>query len=180
MVNISAQQVSLARSAYIPTLDFRMSYGRLIYPMRTLGLNGRDWLTDWNASITMKVPLFTGFRRGADVDVARLGLQQEQLKLAQLREQVQLQYQQAVGQRDRAAASITARQRTVDQAQRVHDLTVLRHDQGLASQLEVADARLALLQARAFRAQAIADYHISDALVRRAIGTSSSVLSLSR
>ena len=177
MVNISAQQVSLARSAYIPTLDFRMNLGRLIYPVETFGLNGRDWRTDWNASITMKVPLFTGFRRGADVAQAKLGLQQEQLRLSQLREQVQLQYQQAVGQRDRAAASITARQRTVDQAQRVHDLTVLRHDQGLASQLEVADARLALLQARANRAQAIADYHISDALVQRALGTSSSALS---
>jgi outer membrane protein TolC len=126
------------------------------------------------------MPIFTGFRRGADVTLAKLALEQEQLRLAQLHEQVQLQYQQAIGQRDRAAASITARQRTVDQAQRVYDLTLLRHDQGLASQLEVADARLALLQARANRAQAIADYHVSDALVRRALGASSAALSLSR
>lgn len=180
MVNISAQQVAFAKSAFVPTLDLKMNYGRLAYPAQTFGLNGRDWLTDWNAVVTLKMPIFTGFRRGADVTLAKLALEQEQLRFAQLHEQVQLQYQQAVGQRERAAASITARQRTVDQAQRVYDLTLLRHDQGLASQLEVADARLALLQARANRAQAIADYHVSDALVRRALGASSAALSLSR
>jgi outer membrane protein TolC len=58
----------------------------------------------------------------------------------------------------------------VDQAQRVHDLTVLRYDKGLATQLEVSDARLALLQARTNVAQAIADFHIADAGVDRALG----------
>jgi len=47
-------------------------------------------------------------------------------------------------------------------AQRVYDLTVLRYDRGLATQLEVSDARLSLLQARSNLAQAIADYHIAD------------------
>ena len=47
-------------------------------------------------------------------------------------------------------------------AQRVYDLTVLRYDQGLATQLEVTDARLSLLQARTNLAQAITDYYIAD------------------
>ena len=47
----------------------------------------------------------------------------------------------------RLAPAIAARQRTVEQAQRVYDLTVLRFEQGLATQLEVSDARLSLLQA---------------------------------
>lgn len=83
---------------------------------------------------------------------------------------MQLQYQQATGERDRARASIAARQRTVSQAQRVHDLTVLRAQQGLATPLEVADARLSLLQARTNVAQAIADYQLADANVERALG----------
>ena len=51
---------------------------------------------------------------------------------------------------------------TAQSAQRVYDLTVLRYDRGLATQLEVSDARLSLLQARSNLAQAIADYHIAD------------------
>lgn len=176
-VRIANELVKGAISQYLPSLDFRMSLGRIMYPQQVFALNGTGWLTDWNASVTLKVPVFNGFKRGAELSQARIGLQQEQFRLAQLREAVQLQYQQAVGERERAAASITARQRTVDQAQRVYDLTVLRYDQGLASQLEVSDARLSLLQARANRAQAIAQYYIADASVQRARGASSTALS---
>jgi outer membrane protein TolC len=55
-----------------------------------------------------------------------------------------------------------ARQRTVEVAQRVYDLTVLRYERGLATQLEVSDARLSLLQARTNLAQAIADFYTAD------------------
>lgn len=179
-VRIANELVKGAISQYLPSIDFRMSLGRIMYPQQVFALNGTDWLTDWNASVTLKVPMFNGFKRDADLSQARIGLQQEQYRLAQLRESVQLQYQQAVGERERAAASITARQRTVDQAQRVYDLTVLRYDQGMASQLEVTDARLSLLQARANRAQAIAQYYIADASVQRARGVSSAELSQAR
>ncbi len=179
-VRIAKEIVTQAVAAYIPSLDFRMSLGRLMYPQEVFALNGRSWLTDWNASLTLKVPLFNGFKRGADLTQARLGLQQEESRLAQLREAVQLQYQQALGERSRAAATITARQRTVDQAQKVYDLTVLRYDQGLATHLDVSDARLGLLMARANYAQAVAQYYIADAALQRSLGASSAALSTVR
>jgi outer membrane protein TolC len=179
-VRIANEIVKQAIAAYIPSLDFRMSLGRIMYPQEVFALNGRDWLTDWNASLTLKVPLFSGLKRNAELSQARIGLQQERYRLAQLREAVQLQYQQALGERARAATAITARQRTVDQAQRVHDLTVLRYDQGLATHLDVSDARLGLLMARANYAQAVAQYHIADAGLQRALGASSAALSTAR
>jgi len=175
-VHIAKEIVNQAIAAYIPSLDFRMSLGRIMYPQEVWGLSGRNWLTDWNASLTFKVPLFNGFKRGADLTQARLGLQQEEMRLAQLREAVTLQYEQARGERSRAAASVAARQRTVEQAQKVYDLTVLRYDQGLATHLDVSDARLGLLMARANYAQAVAQYYIADAGLQRALGASSAVL----
>ena len=80
-----------------------------------------------------------------------------------LRESVQLQYEQAYGEKRRALSAMQARQRTVDVAQRVYDLTVLRYERGLATQLEVSDARLSLLQARTNLAQAISDFYTADA-----------------
>lgn len=179
-VRIANEIVKQAIAAYIPSLDFRMSLGRIMYPQQVFALNGRDWLTDWNASVTLSVPLFNGMKRGADLSQARVGLQVERYRLAQLREAVQLQYEQALGERTRAAAEITARRRTVEQAQKVHDLTVLRYDQGLATYLDVSDSRLALLMARANFAQAVAQYHIADAGLQRALGTSSLALSSAR
>jgi outer membrane protein TolC len=57
---------------------------------------------------------------------------------------------------------------------------VLRYDQGLATHLDVSDARLSLLMARANSAQAIAQYYIADAGLQRALGVSSAALSTGR
>jgi outer membrane protein len=118
----------------------------------------------------VNVPIFNGNRTAAEVAQAQVALNQERLRLAQLREGVQVEYERARGERDRARSSIEARQRTVQQAQRVYDLTVLRYEQGLASQLEVSDARLSLLQSRTNLAQAVADFQLANATLSRALG----------
>jgi outer membrane protein len=169
-VAIRSQQIRVARGGYLPSVDVRLNYGRQVFPNQIFGLSGQDWRTDASATFTVRVPIFSGFRTAAEVQQARVELEQEQLRLSQLRESVQLQYEQALGEKERAAADLAARQRTVQQAQRVHDLTVLRYERGLATQLEVADARLALLQARTNLAQAIASFHLADAGVSRALG----------
>jgi outer membrane protein TolC len=171
-VEIRRQQVRVARGALLPSVSVNMNYGRQIFPSDVFRFSGQEWRTDWNASVNVSVPIFSGFRRQAEIDQARVTLQQEQLRLGQLRESVQMEFEQARGERERASATIAARQRTVDQAQRVHDLTVLRYEQGLATQLEVSDARLALLQARTNLAQAISDFRIADASLTRSLGGS--------
>lgn len=170
-VTIAEANVTIVKGAYLPNVSLRMNYGKQAFPSQIFQLDN-DWRTDWTASLNVSVPIFTGFRRRAEIAEARVQLDQARLQVAQLREAVQLEYEQARGERERARAAIAARQRTVEQAQRVHDLTVLRYDQGLATQLEVTDARLALLQSRTNLAQAIADYQIADAGVMRATGRS--------
>ena len=168
-VAIREQQVRIARSAYLPSVDLRVNYGRQAFPSQIFSLGNQTWRTDFTATVGVSVPIFSGFRAQADVQQARVQLEQERLRLTQLRENVQLQYEQALGEQQRAAAELTARQRTVEQAQRVHDLTVLRYEQGLATQLEVSDARLSLLQARTNYAQAISDFYLAEAGVSRAL-----------
>lgn len=174
-VTIAEANVTIVKGAYLPNVSVRMNYGKQAFPSEIFQLDN-DWRTDWTASLNVSVPIFNGFRRRAEVAEARVQVDQARLQVAQLREAVQLEYQQARGERERARAAIEARTRTVDQAQRVHDLTVLRYDQGLATQLEVTDARLALLQSRTNLAQAITDYRIADATVTRAIGRSATEL----
>ena len=170
-VLIREQQVRIARSGYLPSVDLRVNYGKQLFPSRVFDFGGDPWRTDFTATVALSLPIFNGFRTQADVRQAQVTLEQERLRLAQLRENVQLQYEQALGERQRAAADLSARQRTVDQAQRVHDLTVLRYDQGLSTQLEVSEARLQLLQARTNLAQAITQFWLADAGFNRAIGT---------
>jgi outer membrane protein TolC len=168
-VRIREQQVRIARGGYLPSVDLRMNYGRQLFPTQIFRFN-EEWRTDFTAGFLVSVPLFNGNRTRAEVAQAQVALNQERLRLAQLREEVQVEYERARGERERSRSSIQARQRTVEQAQRVYDLTVLRYEQGLASQLEVTDSRLALLQARTNLAQAVADFQIATATLSRAIG----------
>lgn len=170
-VAIREQQVRIAKGSMLPSVGLTVNYGKQLQPAEVFGFQNEDWRTDFSATIGVQVPIFSGFRRQAEVQQARIQLDQERLRLIQLRENLQLQYEQAIGEKQRAAAELAARQRTVEQAQRVYDLTVLRYQQGLATQLEVTDARLALLQARTNLAQAISAFYLADAGVARAAGT---------
>lgn len=167
-VEIREEQVDIARGAFLPNVVLQTNYARQLFPSSAFDFDS-DWRTDWTATVAMQIPIFTGGRRRAEVAQARVELDRARLQLAQLGEAVELQYQQALGEKQRASEAIAARQTTVEVAQRVYDLTVLRYNQGVATRLEVTDARLALLQARTNLAQAITDYHVADAGVTRAV-----------
>ncbi|WP_420125268.1 TolC family protein [Longimicrobium sp.] len=170
-VAIAEQNIRIARGAFLPNVSLSMNYGRLLYPSSPVDLTG-EWRTDWTAGLNVQIPLLSGGQRTAQLQQARIQAEQARLQLAQLREGVQVQYAQAAGERERARTAIVARQTTVQAAQRVYDLTVLRYQQGLATQLEVSQARLELLQARTNLAQAVADFLNADASVLRATGGS--------
>lgn len=167
-VEMRGSAVDVARSAFLPEVRVVMNYGKQLLPTGMFDFD-TPWRTDWNAGLQISVPIFNGGQRFADVEVARIELDQARTQLDQLVEVVQLQYEQALAERDRSLEAIAARQTTVQAAARVHDLTVLQYEQGQATQLEVSQARLELLNARTNLAQAIADYHIAAASVDRAL-----------
>lgn len=167
-VSIKESQIKVAKADYQPQVTLRFNYGSQAFPTKTFDLSTNQWRPDVSATIGVALPIFTGFRRQAAVQQARIELSQQQLQLEQLRKTVTLEFEQTRGERERALASLYSQQRTVEQAQRVYDLTVLRFDRGLSTQLEVTDARLALLRSKTNVAQAIADFRIADAQLKRA------------
>lgn len=173
-VEIREQQLRIAKGAFLPNVTLRMNYGRQLFPSAIFDFAG-SWRTDWTATLGVQLPIFNGFRRLAEISLAQQDLVQSRLELSQLQEAVQLQYEQARGERERARSAISARDRTVAMADRVHRLTELRYRQGLATQIEVSDARLALLQARTNLAQALSDFYIADAELARSLVESDSI-----
>ena len=156
-------------------LPISTSYGRQLFPSTAFEFDGQ-WRTDWTVSVGVSIPVFKGFQRTAELARARAQLESAKIQVAQLEAAVHLQYEQALGERERAGSAIAAREQTARVAQRVYDLTVLRYEPGVATQLEVSEARLAALQARTNLAQAVADFYIADAAVRRALGATSAAV----
>lgn len=170
LVAIRDEQVRIARAAFLPSVALQTAYTRQAFPGDAVDFT-TDWYTDWTATLAVQVPLFSGGSRFAAVQQARADADAARLQYRQLEEMVELEYRQALGDRDRSWSEIAARRRTAAVAAEVHELTVLRYDQGLATHLEVSQARLGLLTARTQLAQALADYYIAEAALRRATGT---------
>jgi len=167
-VAIRQQQVRLQQASYLPTVGLSTNYGKTLFPSSAFAFDG-DPRTDWTVSVGVQVPIFDGFRRRAQVAQARVELSQAELQRDQLVEAVQLQVEQALREKQRAATLIAARQTTVDQAARVYRLTELQYREGLATQLEVSNARLGLLQARSNLVQALADFYTADTDLARSL-----------
>ena len=167
LIEMRREQVDIARSAFLPNVSLTGNFQRQAFPT---GFAPQDWQDDWNVGFAVSWPLFQGFRRGAEVDVAQAQVRRAELQTQQLREGVRLEYEQAYGELARARLQISAAARTVSQAERVYELTELRYREGLATQLDVSDARLALQQARMNEANATHDFYRALARAQRALG----------
>lgn len=168
-VSIRQQQVSLAKGAYLPTVSMSANFGKQALPSDFVP-SSADFKDDWNAGVAVSIPIFSGGKHKADVEIARVQLKTSELQLAQLREAVSLDVAQQRGQLERASALIRARAQTVAQAERVYALTNLSYERGQQTSLELSNSRLQLQQARGNEAQALHDYYIALAKLLRAAG----------
>lgn len=166
-IDIRREQVDIARGAFLPSVNLTANLARQAFPT---GFLPSEWQDDWTVGFVVQWPLFQGLRRGAEVDAAQAQVRQAELQAEQLRQGVRLEYEQAQGELEQARAQIAAATRTVSQAERVYELTELRYSEGLATQLDVSDARLALQQARMNEANAYHDFYLALARAERALG----------
>jgi outer membrane protein len=168
-VEFRRQAVRVFRGDAYPLLKFTMSYGGQAYPAGAFPTYA-EFRKDWNASISLSMPLFDGFRNHGIVQQAQAELTRAEAQASQAREGVAIQVAEARSEMDRAHALVAARRQTVSQATRAYHLADVRYTNGIASSIEVSDARLALQQARVNEAQSTRDYLVAMAGLERALG----------
>ncbi|HEY0372196.1 MAG TPA: TolC family protein [Thermoanaerobaculia bacterium] len=168
-VNIRKQQVRLERADSLPTAGLTVTLGEQALPGNVVpGID--DFNSDWSAAVGVRIPIFDGGRRKAEVLIAQEQEKQAELQLAQLREAVTLEVEQQRRELERAAEQVNARGEAVKQAQRAYELTDLSKRVGNATPLDLMTARAQLREATGNRAIAIHDYHLALARLQRAAG----------
>ncbi|HVO35552.1 MAG TPA: TolC family protein [Gemmatimonadales bacterium] len=171
-VEFRRQAVRVYHGDYYPTLKLSSSYGGEAFPAGLFPAAIGDFRKDWSASLTLSVPLFDGLRTHGAVLQAQAELQRAEAQLSQTREGVQIEIEQARAEIVRAQALVQARHETVGQAARAQHLATVRYANGIATAIEVSDARLALQQASVNEALATRDYLLAIAALERALGHS--------
>jgi outer membrane protein len=161
--------VRIARANYLPSVAAAGNFAYQAFPTQIAPIDA-DWRRDWSVSLQASIPIFNGFRTRGQVDQAQAELRIAELQYAQVSQGLELELQAALGEFDAARAQIEARRATSGMAQRALELVELRFRSGLATQLDVSNARLLLQQARVHEAQALYGYVHALARLERVSG----------
>jgi outer membrane protein TolC len=168
-VHQEEQLLKVARADRWPSLSVTTTYNEQAFPSDVFPV-GDQFLRGWNGEVKLSFPIFVGFRTAGKVEQARAAVLRAQAQRDQLYRQVDLQVAQARGEIDRARALLAARHQTVRQGLRAQHLAGVRYTNGMATQLDVSDARVAALQAEVNEVQATRDYFVALAQLERALG----------
>jgi outer membrane protein TolC len=116
---------------------------------------------DWTVGATVSLPILDGGRRKANRAIAQATLDESREQLQEVRELAEFDQRSAHATWQAARAAWEATSGTVEEAQRAYQIADVRYREGLSTQLELNDARLALERAEATRAQAARDLQVT-------------------
>lgn len=156
--------IAIARAARRPSVSLTSSYGRVTYPSGFFP-DVTDLRTNWTVGVFAQMPILTGGRLRADEVIARADKEEADARLKLARELAELDSRAAYEELIAARAAWEAGAATIAQAARAYEIADIRYRQGISTQLELNDSRLALELAQANRAIAARDLQVARARV---------------
>ncbi len=157
--------VQIARTANLPTIFTQFNYDY----KKPVGFNDR-WGKDWNATIGVSMPIFTGLANYHKLKQAQSRYRQAALAVKMVEEGIKLEVQAALANLHQEQQNIAFQKENVAVAQEAFQLAEQRYNNGLLSNLEFLDIQLQLTQSRVAHLRALAGYTIARARLLRAIG----------
>lgn len=147
--------VSIARAQRKPSVS--VTSGFIAYAYDKAPLFDRR---DWTLTGAVSFPILDGGRLKANERLARTALDESQAQRKLVAELAELDARSAHASFRAARATFEATGSTLEQAQRAFEIAEVRYREGLSTQLELNDARLALEAAATERARAARDLQV--------------------
>lgn len=168
-VKLYEKMVSLEKSSYLPTLA---GFGSYQYQTQANDFNFSEyrWVKTFVVGLQIQLPVFNGFKTQSRVSQAEISLSQAKEQKRNLTEAIKTQALSILYRLQQALKRIEGQTKTVKQAEEGYNIAKRRLENGLATQLEVNDAELALRQARINRLQAIYDLKVAEAELNTVLG----------
>jgi outer membrane protein, multidrug efflux system len=137
--------IGAARAAFFPRISLTAAFGTAGGDLSDLFKSGSK---AWSFSPQMTVPIFTGGRNKANLDIAKI---RKEISIVQYEKAIQVAFREvsdALVSRKTLVDELDAQQRLVDATQDAYDIAARRHDKGVADYLTVLDARRNLYAAQ--------------------------------
>ncbi len=168
-IKLNDKTISAEQSAYFPTLA---GFGNYQYQAQAndFQFSNYNWVKTFVLGLQLQVPIFNGFKTQARVNQAEIGLNQSVEQKRNFTEAIKTQAISILYRIKQAVIRIQGQNKTVSQATEGYNIATRRLSNGLATQLEVNDAELALRQAKLNRLQAIYDLNVAEADFENVLG----------
>lgn len=164
-VERARQRVQVVRSEGLPAVGLGASVGNVF----TNGLSRRS--TPYSAGISLRVPLFTGFRNTYDIRAAQIETQLAAENARNVEQQVGLQVWTSYYALQTALQRVATSRDLLRDARESVDVASGRYKAGIGNILDLLTAQAALENARAEEVQARTDWFLSIAQLAHDTGT---------
>ena len=173
LVNQSLVQLDARnnRVQYLPKLDFVANYG-----MNTGATNfsdltdGSRWYEFGSWGLSLNIPIFDGLLKFNSIQKNKLQLQQLESQSKFLENQIDLEIVQARVNLQNSLEALNVQQENLELAQEIFDVTEVKYQEGVGSNLEVTEAQNALQQAETNYYDALYNALISRVDLKKALG----------
>ena len=168
---IAGESLKLARGSVLPTLALGGQYN-----VWSDALNFRKgtWQNYYTISLSLSVPLFNGFDTQARIGQSKAAIRELEWTRKGLTNAIAFEVRQAALNLSQARETLVSQEKNVEQAREAVRIAELNYAEGLATNLDVSTAQVALSQARTNYSQALYDCVISQAQLEKAVGRSRS------
>ena len=159
----SERALTAARLSNLPSLQLSSTYQRFAYPPEGSFLPGSLdlYFPNWNVTLGLSFPLFTGGRLTGERAVAQANVLEAKARLEQARDGAELDAILAVTAFEQAQSAYLAAVGTDAQAEQAYRIAEVRFAEGISTPVELTEARVQLEQARLQRVTTARDLEVA-------------------
>lgn len=173
MVNQELVQLDIKnyQMQYLPRLTLTANYGYNSGADEFGRLTNFDrWFNLGSAGVNLSLPIFDGLRKHNQIQKSKLQLQQIENASSLLRNTIDLEIVQARVQLENSLENLEVQQENLTLAREVYDVTRIKYQEGVGSNLEVVEAETSLKQAETNYYNALYDALIAKVDLKKAMG----------
>lgn len=164
------QALKVKRAANIPSLSASINY--MYNAMdETMKISDYKWMSSSTALFSLNIPIFSGGKRRAEINQAKIDLGNIQLQRENAERQLRTALMSYYSNMQTNVKQYHASSQTISQAKRGYDIAVKRYEVGSGTLVDVDNSQLAYTQAELSRSAAIYDYLVNMVSMDKILGT---------
>ncbi len=169
-IQLDQYNVKRYKLSYLPTLNLNGSLAKTAQRTKFDIFGSGSWFTTTYFGVSMNIPIFDGFQREANIEKAKLQLQEAQNQLDNLKMSIDNDVKVATNNFHNAITTMDFQKKNMQLAEQVYDQTKKKYEAGTGSTTDITNAETDLKSAQTNYINALYDAIIAKVDYLKAIG----------